>query len=323
MRRALVVPALVAILCAVDLPAAQQRERFTLAVMRRDGVMLPFASYDGDWSLPWPTSLRNIELPITVDAVPKKWWGREMPTQWTFWPTTGSPAAKVVAAAPIAILIGTEKRLGVRTDFVSGEALAPPSVIPYPKEGLVTSGDVKIETIAGVSRQTTAWRDLPRTLLEDIDLAEQVAVEKVRANTRWVHPLSRATRRGIPAQLEAWYTSTLEQPGFGLSYIEAVKKYPPGEEDDGCGLETFISGWVHGNSRQPKPKTDLTARITYCDRDGVSYMLPLGRVRVNSRTHWVFQMSGWDNEWYTVVEATPGRVRFVAEYFAGGRRRLF
>jgi hypothetical protein len=48
-------------------------------------------------------------------------------------------------------------------------------------------------------------------------------------------------------------------------------------------------------------------------------MLPLAAITVNHRTHWVFQMSSWETEWYTVVEATPGRVRYVAEYFGGGR----
>jgi hypothetical protein len=91
----------------------------------------------------------------------------------------------------------------------------------------------------------------------------------------------------------------------------------------GCGLETFISGWMHINKRQPKPKTELTARVTYCDRKGVSYMLPLGLLKLRNRTHWVFQTSSWEREWYSVVEATPGRLRFVAEYYAGGRPSPF
>jgi hypothetical protein len=37
----------------------------------------------------------------------------------------------------------------------------------------------------------------------------------------------------------------------------------------------------------------------------------------------VFQTSSWENEWYAVVEATPGRVRYVAEYHGGGRPRSF
>lgn len=301
---------------------AQPSERLTLGVMRRDGVILPFAAYDGNWSVPWPVSISNLELPITLDAVPKRWWGGEQPGAWMLWPAGGQPAVRVSPAAPIAVLVGRDKRLGLRTDFRSSEPVPPPFELPYPKDGLAVGGDVKVESIATVSRNVAAWRDLTTALQEDIEAAEQKAVARTKSNGGWIHPASREARRAVPALLEAWYTTTLEQPGFALSYVEAVKKYPARAEDEGCGLETFISGWIHINNRQPKPRTELNARITYCDRDGVSYMLPLGRLTVKNRTHWVFQMSGWDHEWYEVVEATPGRVRFVAEYFGGGRPRV-
>ena len=102
-----------------------------------------------------------------------------------------------------------------------------------------------------------------------------------------------------------------------MSYVEAAKKYPVKPEDDGCGLETFVSGWVHHDEARQKVKVKLNAVVTYCDRRGVSYMLPFGQIRVNDRVHWVVQMSGRDHEWYAVVEATPGRARFVAEHQAG------
>ena len=71
------------------------------------------------------------------------------------------------------------------------------------------------------------------------------------------------------------------------------------------------------STAQKKVKTKLTAVVTYCDRRGVSYMLPFGQIRLNDRVHWIVQMSGQDHEWYAVVEGTPGRVRYVAEHQAG------
>jgi len=304
--------------------AAQPREQLTLGVLRRDGILIPFAAYDGNWVLPWPVSVRNLELPITLDAVPKKWWGGEPAVRWTLWPAApGATPAPVALAAPMAVLVGHEKRLGIRTDFATAEAAPPPFEFPYPKEGLAIAGDVKVEPIAGVSKRVAAWRELTTSLQAEIQEAEEKALVRIRSATRWSHPFSREERRAVSAELEAWYTSVLEQPGFGISYIEAVKKYPAREDDEGCGLETFINGWVHSNSRTPQPKADLTAQIVYCDRNGVSYMLPLGRLTLKNRTHWVFQISSWEREWYSVVEATPGRVRYVAEYFAGGRVRPF
>ena len=291
--------------------------------MRRDGVIVPFAAFDGEWSMPWPMSVFNMELPITLDAVPSKWWGTGMPATWMLWSNSEQPAVKVSPVAPIAILIGREKRLGVRTDFVSDQPPASFFELPFPKEGLAVAGGKEIAVITGVSKMTPAWKNLPATLQQDIEDAERREVARLKDGSKWKHPLVDAERKQVVAELEAWYTTNLEQPGFAISYIEAVKKYPPGLDDLGCGLETFVSGWVHINTRQPKPKTELTARVTYCDRKGVSYMLPLGMLKVRGRTHWVFQTSSWESEWYSVVEMTPGRIRYVAEYFAGGRPTPF
>ena len=304
-------------------PVAGQPERFTVGVMRRDGIILPFAAFDGDWSLPWPVSARNLEIPVTLEAVPAKWWGGRLPSAWTLWQNETQESTGVKPIAPLAIMVGFEKRVGVRTDFVSREEPVPPFALPYPKGGLVVAGDVKIGQIATVSKRAAVWRDLTTSLQDAIEEAEQKTLNVIRANTRWEHPLSKEERRSIVAELEAWYSTSLEQPGFGLSYIEAVNKYPPRLEDKGCGLETFISVWVHTNIRDRRPKPELTAAVTYCDRNGVSYMLPLGQLRVRNRTHWVFQLSSSEREWYAVVEATPGRVKYVAEYYGGGRRLPF
>lgn len=319
MKLSTLLPA-VAVAALVTGALAQDRERLAVGVMRLDGVVLPFAAYDGDWSTPWPGSIRGMELPITLDAIPKKWWGDERPAAWTLLRGGGRPPVTVTPASPLAVPVGVEMRLGLRTDFRADEALPPLFEFPYPKEGLVVAGNVEVDRIAGVSRQAAAWRELPVKLQPVINAAEQKTIHQLKSSVQWTHPVSREAREKVPAELEAWYTSMLEQPGFSVSYIEAVKKYPPGPgDDDGCGLETFITGWVHTNERDPRAKADLTARVTYCDRKGVTYMLPLGRMRVRNRTHWVFQISGWDREWYSVVESTPGKVRYVVEYYAGGR----
>jgi hypothetical protein len=297
---------------------AQQAERFTLGVMRRDGVVIPFAAFAGDWSLPWPGSIRDIELPITLEAVPAKWWGGELRQPWTLW-SPGGTATPVTPRSPALVMVGEERRLGVRTSFQSAELPALPLTVPYPKEGVVVAGDVKIERIASVSRLSPAWKELAQSIRRDIDSAEQKAIDRIKNGPGWIHPIPRFEREQIPSEIEAWYTSGLEQPGFAISYIEAVKKYPPGVEDEGCGLETFVSGWVHKNNRLTELKTDLSAHITYCDRKGISYMLPFGRLRAKSRTHWVFQLSSWEREWYAVAEVTPGRLRVVAEYLGGAR----
>jgi hypothetical protein len=97
-----------------------------------------------------------------------------------------------------------------------------------------------------------------------------------------------------------------------------VRAYPPGPDDKGCGLETLVSGWLHHENGVLKKGTNLRGKVTYCDRVGATFMLPFGRIRPRDRTYWVFQLSGWESEWYEVAEVRPERVRLVVELFAGG-----
>lgn len=326
LRRAAVLHTLCVCVALVSLRAGQpgagedaNPRRFVVGAMRADGVVLPFAEYDnGKWSAPWPRSVRELEIPATLDIIPEKWLSGPLPPTWALWRAGGTAPTPITLRNPLVVLVGRARRIGLRSDHAGSGAVVPPSELPYPKEGLAVGGGAQVETIAHVSRYAAQWKGLTTLLREDIDEAEDRTIQGLKSHTKWVHPIEPPTRSETVATLESWYTSTLDQPGFALSYIEAVKKYPPGPEDEGCGLETFVYGWIHHNSRQPRPKTALTARVTYCDREGASYMLPLGLIRAGMRTHWVFQMSSWEREWYVVVQATPGRLRYLAEYYAGG-----
>ena len=53
--------------------AAQDPKSFGLAVLRRDGVMVPFGSYTGrNWTSDWPGGDENLTLPITLNDIPRK-----------------------------------------------------------------------------------------------------------------------------------------------------------------------------------------------------------------------------------------------------------
>jgi hypothetical protein len=300
----------------------------TLGVLREDGILLPFAAFDGRrWSTPWPGAIGGRgggprELPATLDAVPSGWWGRRVPSQWRLWPRDGQAASPLRLLGPAMTLVGEARRLGLRTDYRSPAApLVPPFELPYPKAGLAVGGDATVEPIASVSRHVREFQQLGERLRQAIDQAEKRAIDLIAGRTGWRHPFDAKARALAVPEIEAWYTSALAQPDAAASYIEAVKKYPELPEDRGCGLESVITGWVHQSSRDQRLRPELTAVISYCDRARASYMLPLGKLRLADRTYWVYQMSGQDHEWYAVAELTPGRARLQAEYFAGSAPR--
>src|SRR4051794_20997738 len=137
-----VAPALVlAVLAAVPL-GGQGRSAFGLGVLRRDGVLVPFATYNGRaWHAEWPAPDSNPILPIGLADIPKRWWGDPGPAApWTAWLIDGT--TKLLALTrPEHLRVFCAAQLGVKTDY-SGGAFDPrdPTVA---KDGLAIAGDAK------------------------------------------------------------------------------------------------------------------------------------------------------------------------------------
>jgi hypothetical protein len=306
-------------------PGSQDHDgRGALAVLRRDGVMMPFASFDRDsWRVTWPISPQpQVAIPITRDGIPKEWWGTRSPDQWLAYLTDGREVfLDVTAPAMIPTFCG--RRLGVRTNYQPREPLPPVRVDPFPKDGLVISGGVPLEPIETMNASSAEWTEMAVALLDQFNEIEDEHIRLVRTARGWRHPFEKAARKALPVRLESWYRSPSSEPGWTVSYVEAVRQYPPRAEDKNCGLETLVSGWVHHQNGTMSGKPELRAKLTYCDRVGATFMLPFGRIRPRSQPYWVFQLSGWESEWYEVVSTRPDRIRYVIEVLAGAGQRCF
>ena len=245
-------------------------DRAVLAVMRRDGLLVPFAAYKGSrWTAPWPVRARNLEIPITMEAIPEGWWGGEVPDGWQLH-LPGGATRPIALTRPRLYRAFCDMRIGLVTDYHSTEPLPMPPTDPYPKDGLVSSTNLDLVPIESVDRTAREVAQLAQTLIPDFDKAEEKTLKLIRNRDGWSHPASPATRKATPVTIEAWYRAAMDEPGWIASYIEAVRAYPPGPKDEGCGLQTVFTGWMHANVDDPKKtRTQLTARVTYCDRRGV------------------------------------------------------
>lgn len=301
-------------LCALLEPSLQERARFTLGVLRRDGIVIPFAAYDAKrWAAPWPEETRFLDVPINLASVPRRWWGpAEPPRTMTVW-ADGQSRGQVSIGDPTFVRTACGRRIGLRTNYKPSLPPPPPIESPYPKDGLVVSGSLRIDAAQEVSRESPEWRVAAVMLLDDFDREENIAVQ---AFTRWKHPVPRQQRRRVPLQLEALYRAPMDDPEWVAYYVEAVKQYPPGPTDDECGLLTFARGWLAVGKGDLRA-VNLFAQVTYCDRSGVAFMLPLGLVRVGGETHWVYQISGYERETYLVSRPTPKGITHQAGYSAG------
>ena len=293
----------------------ERSSAFVLGVLRRDGLVTPFAAFDGRrWRARWPDVMRNTELPISLDNVPESWWGLEKPprtmTVWRDAVRAGSlNLTGLTTARPMC-----EPRVVVRSDYRAQETPPPPFERPYPKDGLAIAGEVTIEKIESVEKGSADWNRAVILLTEHFNYEENAAI---REFTNWRHPVSAERRKLVPVTMEAVYRGPTSDAGWTAYFAEAVRQYPPGREDrDGCGLATFASGWIVVGPEE-RSKVRIGARVTYCDRKGVGYMLPFGFVRANSRVYWIFQFSGFEWEFYEVGEPRRDRTEAHLVYRAG------
>jgi hypothetical protein len=291
-------------------------DKGVLAVLRRDGILFPFAAFHGTaWSAPWPGGLKDVELPVNLASIPERWWGGSRPDSWRAWLMDGT-SREIRALTLAQFRVHCAMRLGVRTDYRPQDELPILPAEPFPKDGLAVSAGIRLEPIE-IVKPSSEWTTLAVDLLEHFDRVEDVEVSTVAAAARWRHPFAREMRRKLPVRIESWYRTRVENSV--VSFIEAVRSYPPRAEDEGCGLETVFTGWIYHENGKLAKRMDLGARLTYCDRVNAAYMLPFGRIQVKDRIYWVAQYSGHESEWYSVTRLERARVTPVIDYFAGSQ----
>lgn len=314
--------ALISLFLAITAGAARERTPqpaappapFLVAVLRRDGIVSPFAAFDGkNWSAPWPGELRWTEIPLGLESVPAKWWGKGGPIERMAAWVDGESRGALRLARPNVVRPMCEARLGVTSDYQSREPVPPPIVQPFPKDGLAVSGGQRVEAIEVVARDNPDRIKLATLLARPFDTAEDTAAD---AFTQWKHPVGREDRRKRPIQIEALYRAAMDESGWTAYYVEAIRDYPPGAADQQCGLVTSGSGWILVGP-DGKSHAKVGARVTYCDRRGAIYMLPLGVFKLHDRSYWAYQLSGYGQEGYAIARPQPKVVMQHVFYSAG------
>jgi hypothetical protein len=314
--RALAVCAAMAILGSAA-AAADRTAAFAIGVLRRDSIIVPFAAFDGKrWSSPWPAPALELTVPISLHSVPSGWWGplkkvRQALDTWqaVLAPSGGAPRALRVVQ-PDWVDVHCARQIGLRTDYVPAALAPPPTIQPYPKDGVAISPPQPVEPIEIVPPAGPDAQSLFPALLDAFNRAERLVEGR--------HPAERRAREGIVPLLEAVYAVGPAGVGPRVYYVEAARPYRElGKPAEACVAIAFGTGWFvreRGEVRSLLTVVDLLA----CDRAGASYMLPLGAMRLDGRLFWLAQFSGFDHERFAVVEIKPKTVDAVLSVWGGG-----
>lgn len=299
------------IAAAIALAAEPRADAFAVGIMRRDGILVPYATFDGSrWAAAWPQPQTDLQVPVNVESVPKAWWGAAAPqVDWQFWPADGGPTRAVTVTETDWIDVHCRRQVGLRTDYRALAAVPPPTEQPYPKDGLVVAPARALEPIEVVAGGSPEGAGLLPVVAAAFNNAE------AELAFRFPYPADRGTRERLPVTLEAIYA-------FGASprwyYVESARSYRASRVKGGGCATAFGTGWFVKDGAGVVRRLDMAVDLLSCDLSGATFMLPLGVLRAHGRAFWTAQYSGWDHERYMVIEVKRDAVQAMVSKWGGG-----
>jgi len=313
------------VLQAADAPAV------TIAVLRGDGILIPVATRQGSkWAHTWPVPAKAADVPLGLDGIPKRWWGKPGATTiWHAWQIDGT-ASDVAVERPTWYLAHCQQGVGLKTALTARPPVPPPTTQPYPKLGLASTAPLAFRRIVPVDQSDAKWLPIVDKVSAAVNKGEDAmsGIPSMEAPTLPKHPTPPDQRATVPTRVESLYRLALEG-GRTLYYVEATKRYamPPIPADQkakaktpkgGCSVMSFANGFflVDADGRIPTPT--LEVRLSSCDYDMVSLMLPLGAIVDGNRHVWIGQVTGWDYESFAGFEWDRANSKIGDVFFTRG-----
>jgi hypothetical protein len=284
-------------------------DAFAVGVLRRDGFLIPVATFDGKrWRSNWPPPTQfGLEIPVSVSSVPNRWWGPTAPLeQWQAW--TGAEPRAIRVQQPDWVDVHCFRQIVLRTDYRSALPPAPVTEQPYPKDGLAVSPPRELGRIEIVPLTSTETNELMPAVWNAFNRAERETAEGAR------HPVKTKSREMIQPEIEAVYAFGSAPRSY---YVEANRAYRNTSLPSQVCALAFGTGWFRRDGSGAPKRLDMAVDLLQCDRYGATYMLPLGAIRIGERSFWIAQYSSWSHERFVVVEIKKDSVEAVISAFGG------
>jgi hypothetical protein len=284
---------------------------FTLAILRRDAIIVPFATFDGKrWEDYWPEPRKDIDIPINLRSVPGRWWGPFRPLdRWQIWTGTTQPGL-VNVRQPDWLQTHCLKQVGLTTDYQPTQRPPGRDAQPFPKDGLAVAPPHPVEPIEILGPNSPERQVMADILPMAFAEREEAAVVRAQQEGSPVHP-SNKELAALPITIEALYAYGTTRR---IYFVEAVREY---KQAGACAAVVFGSGWFARDSGR-FTFANFDASVAPCNRTGLNYMLPLGAMSVSRGTYWIAQLSGWDHEEYAIVNIGARPLMLTLSVWGGG-----
>jgi hypothetical protein len=297
-------------------------DRFTVAVVRQDGMVVPFALYrHGKWSNPWPAPDQHLDLKVsTLDTVPEAWLGasRRIARNW-FLHSASISAQPLTVSKVVQFEAHCQKQWGLfSTNAARSNGRHQCS---FPNPAIAIDKPLKVESMVHLPPNDIEAQEFLVILKVFVNRLESAQVETV-AREHGVterrlpysgHPLEVAERRKVPVTLTKIYRTQTEMQGNWTYYVEAEKRYP-----NGCPALTLWGGWVLKDSFGKLTPVGQGVALTDCDAKGMYFGEPMGVLVVQDQSFIVVQSHGWDDETYSILKVSERQVDLMLTVPGGG-----
>ena len=294
-------------LLAVATSTTAQSVRLTLAIVRPDGHLVPFAAYDnGRWARAWPAADELTDDEPTFENIPSVWRRRgvAIPRTWQVWPTSGAQPiqARVKDVAIVDAHCGAQ--VALKTDLPSVKTDHPR------KFGVAVDPNHPVAAIEAVPQSDDAWKSAERVIagrLADLE-GQRARADGVQLPAETPVPAARI--------IELYRESRSARSPL---YFVAEKPYRTARArwDPQCAAKTLMTGWLlRANDRLilRAPRIFLTD----CDAKEARTAWPLGVLHLAGQSFWILQEHGYEDETYVVAEVGRASIGYPLTVNGGG-----
>lgn len=299
----------------------RRNERFTVGILRQDGVIAPFAQYaNRKWTNPWhsPQPGDQTNGPETIANLPKPWFESfvKPSSKWYLWSRSGE-LTTVKTSKTVQGCSHCQQVWGLLSNYPNPK---PPEKNECVRNvGAVFSEKKWARAMEEITNSSADWKQMLKFLGPQFERAEKVGISRIVSQQYSAQLPSAKERARVPLSLLNLYRTQLGDDGRLLFYFEASKEYskPRDANDAGCNNISLLGGWAVRNLQGKLILLDSQFSPTDCDMKEGGLALPFAMLRLDGKTFVIVEEDSYEGESYIILEIQKNRVRRVLETYAG------